>query len=73
MSFVFVCMLLIKGDGIDFATNAFIAVGSATVLTLSLSLLGKHLWEIIRKGSYLDKAKTRCWSKHCGLHPWRAS
>lgn len=25
------------------------------------------------KGSYLDKAKKRCWKKRCGLYPWRAS
>lgn len=54
--FVFVCMLLIKGDGMDFATNAFTAVDSATVLTLLLSLLRKHLWEIIR-GVILIKLK----------------
>lgn len=37
MSFVFVGMLLIKGDGMDFATNAFIAVGSCfNIITLTL-------------------------------------
>lgn len=66
-SFIFVCVLLIKGDRMAFATSAADMMCKDersyrprecycfNVITLTV---GKHLWEI-REGSYLNKTEKR--------------